>query len=194
MPTGNGLAVVPGGRFSQLVRSQSATVGGEVVRNDPIVEDTYSSPASVLLPLLVLIFSVALWYLLSRRLLQRVVNRALLPRIRIALLGGLVLILSPFAISILLLSMLGFMVGLVALACYILFIVASMIALPAVIGQFIFTVTKEGVSPISLLTLLVGTLIVGLCMFVPVVGPVIILGFFILTFGALVDLLLRANR
>ncbi len=179
---------------TQLVRSQSATVGGDVVRNDPVVEETYDSPLSVALPLLVLIFSVALWYLLSRRLLQRVVNRALIPQIRISLIGGLGFILAPFAISILLVSMLGSLVGMIMLALYFLFAVAAIIAMPAVLGQFVFIVSKNETSPVSLLTLMVGVLLVGLCLFVPILGPIIIIGFFVLTFGALVDLLLRANR
>ncbi len=178
----------------QLIRSQSATVGGEEVRNDPVVEKSSQSPLSMLLPLLILIFSVALWYLLSRRLLQRVVNRALLPRIRIALMGGLVLIFAPFAVSILMVSMLGLLVGLVVLSGYMLFVAASIIALPAVIGQFVFTVTKDQAQPISLLTLLVGALLIGLCLLVPDIGLVIIIGFFVLTFGSLLDLMLKANR
>lgn len=179
---------------NQLVRSQSAVVGGEIVRNDPVVETAQQSIATLILPLLALLFSVALWYLLSRRMLQRVTNRALQPIIRPALVGGLVLLLTPFAISILLVSMLGFLAGVVLLATYVLFFTLSIVALPATLGQFSLALFRKEVPSISLLSLLLGTAVVGLCLVVPVIGPIVLLGFFVLTFGAIVDLLIRSNR
>jgi cytoskeletal protein CcmA (bactofilin family) len=179
----------------QLVRSQSATVSGEIVRNDPVVsESSTSSPTSVILPLLVLLFSVALWYLVSRRMLQRVTNRALLPGIRPILIGGLTLLLAPFAISILLVSMLGFLAGFALLATYMLFLVLAITALPAVLGQFAMLMVQKNPTPLSLLTLLIGTLVVAALVFIPIIGPIVLTGFLILTFGALVDLLIRSNR
>lgn len=178
----------------QLVRSQSATVSGEIVRNDPVVSESTASPVSVVLPLLVLLFSVALWYLISRRMLQRVTNRALLPGVRPVLIGGLTLVLAPFAISILLLSMLGFIAGVAILAVYVLFFALAITALPAVVGQFFFLMTQKNPAPLSLLTLLLGTVVVAVLMFIPIIGPIVLVGFLILTFGALVDLLIRANR
>ena len=179
---------------NQLVRSQSATVGGEVLRNDPVIEKGSSSPLSILLPLLVILFSVALWYLLSRRLLQRVVNRALVPGIRSMLVGVLVLLLTPFAISILLVSMLGFFAGVVLLASYVLFFVLAMVAVPAVMAQFVYSIVNDSAASVSLLRLIVGSLLVGVCILVPIVGPILLVGFFVLTFGALADLLIRASR
>lgn len=179
---------------NQLVRSQSAVVSGEIVRNDPIVEDTQQSFVSMLLPLLALLFSVALWYLLSRRMLQRVVNRALQPNVRPVLVGGLVLLLAPFATSILLVSMLGFLAGVVLLATFVLFVTLAVVALPATIGQFSLVLIQKEAKPISLVSLVLGVVMMGVCLVIPVVGPIVLLGFFVLTFGALVDLLIRSNR
>lgn len=178
----------------QLVRSQSAVVAGEVVRNDPVVESPQTSVTSMLLPVLVILFSVALWYLLSRRMLQRVVNRALMPGIRPVLVGVLFILLAPFAISILMVSMLGFFVGFALLSAYLLFLTLALVATPAVMGHLVMSLTKSDVPSVTLLTLLLGTVITAVCFVVPVVGPVIFLGFFILTFGALIDLLIRSNR
>lgn len=179
---------------TQLTRSQSATVDGEIVRNDPVIESGQTNMTQLLMPLLVILFSVALWYLLSRRLLQRVVNRTLMPGLRPVLIGGLVMILAPFAISILLVSMLGTFAGIAVLATYILFLVLAIVALPAVLGQFLQTVVKSKQTTLSLVSLVSGTFIVGLCLVIPVVGPIILVGFMVLTFGAMVDMLIRANR
>lgn len=179
--------------YNQLTRSQSATVSGEVFRNDPVADDGQADLGRVLMPLLIILFSVALWYLLAQRLLQRVVSRTLMPGIRPVLIGGLVLVLAPFAISILLVSMLGLFAGMALLATYVLFVTLAIIALPAVLAQFAQTLFAKQPA-ISLLSLLLGTLLVGVCLIIPVVGPVILVGFTILIFGAMVDMLIRANR
>ncbi len=178
----------------QLTRSQSAVVEGEVVRNDPVVETSTTSVTALVLPVLVLLFSVALWYLLSRRMLQRVTNRALMPGIRPIILGLAVVLLTPFAISILLLSMLGSLVGFALFATYVLFLVLAIAAIPAVIGQLLMNVIQKGVQPINLLTLLLGSVVAFVCFFIPIVGPAVLFGFFLLAFGALVDLLVRSSR
>lgn len=178
----------------QLVRSQSAVVDGDIVRNDPVLEASESSATNLLLPVLIILFSVALWYLLSRRMLQRVVNKALMPNIRAVLIGILVALLTPFAVSILMVSMLGFLAGLALLSAYILFSVLALVAAPAVIGQFLVSLLRKEVAPVNLITLIVGSVVIGLCFFVPVIGPVIFFGFYLLAFGSLVDLLIRSNR
>jgi len=177
-----------------LIRSQSATIVGEEVRNEPRVEETRPVLSTLLLPLLVLLFSAALWFLLSRRTLQRVANRALQPGIRSVILGILAILFVSLAIFILLVSMLGMLAGVAALATFMLFITLAVVALPAVLAQLVYSLFQKSVPPVSLLTLLVGTLLVGACALVPVVGPVILIGFTVLNFGALLDLLLRANR
>ena len=177
----------------QLIRSQSSTVSGDIVRNDPMVEEADSDISGLLLPLLITLFSVAVWYLLARRSLTRVSNRALAPGIRPVLIGTLVLILCPFAISILLVSMLGLFAGIILLSAYILFIMLALVAMPVVVTQFCYTIFQGSAPPITVLTLLIGTFIVGLFMLTPFVGLVLYVGFFVLTFGALTDLLLRAN-
>ena len=179
---------------NQLVRSQSANVAGEVLRTDPVVEERSSDLMSLLMPLLIILFSVALWYLLSRRVLGRVVERALEPGIKRVLIGTFVLLFGPLAVSIMMVSMLGMLAGIILLTTYILMITLAVIALPAVMAQFVYSIIDTNHRPVNLLTLLAGTLLVGICAVVPFIGPVLLVGFFVLTFGALIDLLVRANR
>ena len=177
-----------------LTRAQGAQVDGEVVRNDPVYEATPMTVQSVMIPFLILLFSVAVWYLIARRTLNRVVTRSLMPGIRPVFIGVLTVLLTPFAIGILLVSMLGTAVGLALLAAYILLMVLAFVAVPATVGRLIQTLIKKDTAAISLVTLLIGTVCVTILMFVPFIGPIIILGFFILQFGAMVDLLIRASR
>ena len=168
---------------NKLIRSQSASVGGEIIRNDPVVDPGEMSVTSLLMPLLVLLFSAALWYLLSRRVLQRVVIRTLTPGLRPVLIGAAVILLAPFAVSILLVSMLGLLAGLALVTTYLLLFTLAIAALPAVLGQFVYTIFGRTEQPVTLLTLLLGTVAVALLSLIPIVGPILLLGFTVLTFG-----------
>ncbi len=178
----------------QLVRAQNATVGGQVVRNDPVVKQAKAGIESFLVPLLVVLFSAALWYLLARRLLNRVVNRALAPSIRPVMTGTIILLLAPFTVSVLMVSVLGLMAGIALLLSYILLLILGFVASVAVMGQLVLSVIKKGSNQLSLLSLVIGSVLVSICFIVPIIGPVILLGFMILSFGSMADLMLRANK
>jgi hypothetical protein len=179
---------------SPLIRSQSTTIVGEEVRTEPVLEETSVSVQSLLVPLLMILFSVALWFLLSRRSLQRTVDKALTPGIRTVAIGIIAVMFGPLAIGVLMVSMLGLFAGIAALSLFVLFMTLAVVAVPAVMAQLVYSLLQETAKPISLLTLVVGTAIFGLCLLVPVVGPILLVGFTILNFGALIDLLIRANR
>jgi cytoskeletal protein CcmA (bactofilin family)/uncharacterized membrane protein len=177
-----------------LERAQGAQVAGDVVRNDLVYEATPVTLQSIMVPFLVILFSVAVWYLIARRTLNRVVTRALLPGIRSVLIGTLTLLLTPFAVSILLVSMLGTMVGVALLASYILLIVLAIVSVPATIGKFVQSFLNKDITAVSLAVLVIGSLLFTALLYIPIVGPIVLLGFFILQFGAMVDLLIRASR
>lgn len=179
---------------NQLVRAQNATLAGEVLRNDPVFEPAQVGIDSFVVPLLIILFSVALWYLLARRMLNRVVMRALSPSVRPIITGVVVLLLAPFAISMLLVSVLGLFAGAALLFAYLLFLILSVVAAAAVVGHLVLSTLKKGVNQVTLLTLAIGSALFSICFVVPVVGPILFLGFTVLTFGTLVDLLVRSGR
>lgn len=177
-----------------VTRAQGAVVTGDVVRNDPVYTSTPATAQSFIVPFLVLLFSVAVWYLLARRSLNRVATRALVPGVRPLIIGVLTITLTPFAIGVLLVSMLGTLVGLALLFAYALFVVLAIVAVPATLGKLLFGLLKKEAAAITLPMLVVGTLVVAVCVAIPLVGPIVIFGFFILQFGAIVDLLIRSGR
>lgn len=180
---------------SSLLATQAlnATVGGNMVRNDPIIPVKDVTLGSAVLPVLVLLFSTLVWYLVSRKSLNLVVERALTRSVRPVLIGTVALFMTPIAISILWVSIIGSIIGLVVLLGYVLFLLLSIVGLGAVLGQLLMKIFNQPVKHVSLLTLVVGVAGVVLLMLLPVLGIAILLGLMIVTFGAMIDLLIRPN-
>lgn len=178
---------------SLVIQSLNATVSGELVRNDPVLPMAKNSASSALVPILILLFSVLVWYWVSRRSLRRVVDRALVPSVRPFLMGFGVLFLAPIAVGILMVSMIGGVVALVLMFAYLLLVTLSLIGLTAVLGQLLMRAFNRPTNRLSLTTLIVGVLGVSLLLLLPIIGQVLLLVFMVLTLGAMTDLLIRPN-
>lgn len=176
---------------SLVTQSLNATVGGELVRNDPVFPGREMNLRNALIPVLVILFSLLTWYLVSRRSLTKVVNRALIRSPRPFLLGLGTLLLAPFAGVILLMSMIGSLAGLVVIFGYLLLLTLSVIGLAAVLGLLLMTAFNKPASEITLMSLAVGIVGISLFMLLPVIGQLVLVGFMILTLGSLVDILVR---
>lgn len=174
-----------------LIQSLNASIGGDVVRNEPILLPKDMNVRSALIPVLVLLFSVLVWYLIAKDFLGRVVNRALSKSPRQFLLGLATLLFAPLAIAVLMVSVIGTIVGTISLLGYLLLVMLSVVGLSAVLGQLLMKVFNQPSVKLSLLTLVVGVVGVSLLLLLPVLGMFILSGFMILTLGSLVDLLIR---
>ncbi|MFT7644757.1 MAG: hypothetical protein ACI9BF_000414 [Candidatus Paceibacteria bacterium] len=175
-----------------VIQSLNATVVGGLIRNDPVLPTSESLTGLIIVPILILLFSVLVWYWVSRSTLQLVVDRVLLNvSIRPLLLGLTTLVFTPIAIGLLMLSMIGGIVASAILFTYLLLGTLSLIGFTAVLGQLLVRAFSKSSRPLSLVTLLVGVIGVALLLLLPVVGEIILFGFFVVTIGALVDLLIR---
>lgn len=181
---------------SRTVATQAlnSSVAGDLVRNDPILPENDATVTSSILPVLVLLFSILAWFLVSRKTLVQMTERALQKSVRPFILGFATIILAPFAIVILSASMIGLLVGLTLFFIYGLLLVASVIGLSAVIGQLMMKLFNQQSSKISLVTILVGVVGVSALLLLPVVGPLVLAIFYILTLGAMVDLVLKPKK
>ncbi|MBP6924192.1 MAG: hypothetical protein KBC62_02050 [Candidatus Pacebacteria bacterium] len=177
-----------------LERSPNAKVAGDIVRNDPVEEDSKVSHKTFLVPLLMVLFSTLVWYLLAKTILVRITERALVRGIRPSATGFIFFFAAPVVTGILLLSVLGTMVGVAALVAYIFAILLALFSMGAVMGQLMMYVYKKRFSPITPLTLIVGVFGVCLLVLIPIIGPLVLIGLFIITLGAIVDLLLHPSR
>ncbi len=180
--------------YQLVTQSPNAIVAGDLLRNDPVLpDDDDNSMLSSLIPALVILFSVLVWYLISRRSLSAVVNRALIRSFRPLFLGFATVILTPIIISVLILSMIGTLVGVTALFGYLFLGALSIIALVAVLGQLMMFAFNRPSEHVSLFSLSVGVVGVMLLTLLPVLGQAILLLLMVLSIGAMIDLLIRPN-
>ncbi len=176
--------------YDLLTRAQNATVGGDVVRNDVPPKETIS-PTLMVVPFLMVLFSVLVWFLIGRSLLQKIVTRAVTRSVRPTLLGFLALLFVPIATVVLLLSLLGSLVGIIALFAYLLALTLSLVAMGAVAGVILMKVFNQPAEILTLATILLGTFFVGIVCMLPFIGPIFIMALFLITLGALLDIVLR---
>ena len=186
--------VVGGVRYvsaTTLARSQNAKVGGEISRSDVVKSEGSVAAKSFLIPILMVLFTALVWYLVARRFLVRIIDRALVRGIRPMATGFIATFATPVLAVILIVTVLGGFVGVTALIGYILAILLALVSSTAVMGQFLMNQVKKTSVPLSPVTLGVGVLASGICLFIPFIGPAILLIFFLITLGAIVDLFLH---
>ncbi len=177
-----------------LTQSLSATVAGEMVRSDPVLPGSKPTIKAALVPLLILLFSVLVWYLVSRRSLALVVNRAVTKSFRPFLLGVAVIFFLPIAFTLLFVSMIGTLVSFALILGYLLLLILGAIAMSAVLGQFLLNVFNRPNQQLSLLSVVVGVVGIAFFMLMPIIGQVALLLLLIITFGSIVDLVIKSAR
>lgn len=176
-----------------LTRSPNAKIAGEIIRNDVVASDDGYSPVKIaLIFILIALFSSLMWYLLARTVITKIVDRALARSIRPVLLGFITFFAAPVIIIILTVSVLGTFVGLASFFAYMLLLFITAMSMAAVLGVFALRqYKKQAVPAVNPLSLLLGVALMALILVVPVVGPMILLGLFLVTMGAIADILLR---
>jgi hypothetical protein len=178
-----------------LTRAPSAKIAGEITRNDPIKEETnLPGVKAVLIPVLMVLFAALVLYLVARKLLTAIVERALVRGIRPVATGFITFFAAPVIIVILTISVLGTLVGVTALAAYLFSVLLAVVSSAAVLGQLIVTRYKKEQLPLAPLTLCVGVATMTLLAAIPLIGPVVLLALFLVTLGSLVDLVLHPQE
>lgn len=167
----------------ELVRSQNATVGGSIVKSDRALVPT-TPVRSLVLPFLILLFSALVCYLLLRALTSKVVAEAQNNHFKNILIGFATLFLVPIAAVILIVSTLGGIVGVVLILVYFLLLFLTFALVGIVVGAYLARlIAKKPI--ISIGYIVGGVLLVQALIFVPVIGPLLVIGFLLNTFGAL---------
>jgi predicted acyltransferase (DUF342 family) len=180
--------------LATLERSPNAKIAGDVVRNDPAEEATTVTHKAFLIPLLMVLFSTLVWYLVSKNVLIRVTERALVRGIRPMATGFVFFFAGPVVFMILILSVLGTLVGVTALVAYIFALLLSLFSVSAVVGQLMMYAYKKRFPPLAPLTLVIGVAGVAVLALIPVFGPLALIMLLIVTLGALVDLVMHPTR
>jgi hypothetical protein len=133
-----------------------------------------------------------MWYLLARTVLTKIVDRALTRSVRPVLLGFITFFAAPVIIVILTVSVLGTFVGLASFFAYVLLLFITIMSMSAVLGVFALRqYKKQSVPVVTPLSLLLGVALLAIALAIPVVGPILFLSLFLVTMGAIADVLLR---
>jgi cytoskeletal protein CcmA (bactofilin family) len=179
---------------SDVVRAPGASVDGEVVKNAPIVaEDTAVASRQIAVVFLVSLFATLSFYLIFRRMVESFALAVRSGLIVKTVLGFVFVFMAPILVVILLVSVLGSLVGLVALCLFILLLVLAVPLLAITAGSLIAS-WIDTKSRITVPYILLGAVIVHLSMLVPVFGVAVVLWLFLATVGTLVDQLYRLAR
>ena len=176
------------------VQAQGATIEGDLVRNDPVIPAADTSVRAALIPVLIIMFSVLAWYLISRNSLAMVTNLAVSRSFRPALLGLAAMILVPFAIVILSVSVIGTLVGITLFFLYALILMLAFIATPALLGQMLMKLFSQSTRDLSLVSLVVGVFTVIILSVLPLIGVLVLVGVMVLAVGAMVTLLTHSMQ
>ncbi len=175
-----------------ITRAQNAKVEGELTRNDPAIPKPAFDNRVLVIPVLVLLFSSLVWYMVARPFLTKIVERALTRSVRPTLIGLLTFFASPAIIIILTVSVLGTLVGISAFFAYVLIILLAFVSSSVVLGQLVmkygFKKTTVELTPV---TLALGVVVTSLCFLIPVLGQLVLLAAFVVTLGAIIDVILR---
>ncbi|MEX0917732.1 MAG: polymer-forming cytoskeletal protein [Candidatus Paceibacterota bacterium] len=177
----------------EVVRAQNAVVEGQVLRSEPASTKEGTSFGSALTALMVSVFAALCIYLIWKRELTRFTNETLRNYSRSGVLGLGALILIPVAVVLLMLTVLGLLVGLIGVFGFIAlcFVAGAMTAITAG-GLISLAVTKR--IEVNFMWILLGALMVQLLLYVPFVGPLIVLALFLMTLGNLVWVLYQSAR
>lgn len=167
----------------ELVRAQNARVTGSIVKNDPVLAEA-DGVRTILIPLLVVLFAALVWFLFFRRLLNKVVIHTEEHTLRSMLIGFGIFFLIPIAVGILLMSTLGSLLGVTLLFSYFVLIFVTITILGITVGAYIAKLSTK-TSSVSIPYIVIGTAVVMALLFVPLIGPVVLLAAFFVTLGAL---------
>lgn len=176
----------------ELTRAQEAKVSGKIIytNNTPKTQNNFRSSVIVLL---VFLFSSLVVHLFLRPFSSRVVDSTQGYVLRYLVIGFGVIFLLPIAGFILLVSTLGSVLGILLVSLYLTLLCLTVAMLGVVVGSLLRQLTKKP-KDISILTVVIGVLIVNLLLYIPFVGTFIFIGLMLLTLGIITEKLIQLMR
>lgn len=178
--------------WGEVVRAPGSKVGGQLVKNDPTLDEVFDF-RNLVIPFLMILFASLVWQLIAPRFVQALIDRSEGHTARALLVGFGFVVLSPIVIVILLASTLGSLLAAAFLFVYFALISVSFMSVGVVAGSHLFKLIKRP-TPANVLLIVLGVTSLYLLMLVPVVGLFIFIGFWLLTLGAAVEKMYQTLR
>lgn len=166
------------------VRAQDAQITGDINRFDFMTEGGQDALRTIAFQVSVLLFTVCTFYLLGRKYLHEIVERATHHTGMSGLVGIGVLLVIPFVSAILLVSVVGSIVGVALLLIYFLLMIASF-ACAAVLLGYIVQKMLTGKTGIKIQTVGMGVVLLMLVSLVPGIGGFLVFAAVLISLGAL---------
>lgn len=179
---------------SDIVRAPGAVVTGNVLKNAEVAQPATDTKArTIAITFLISLFATLSFYLIFRRLVESfgvAVRRGLVVKTAI---GFVFVFMMPLVVTILIVSVLGFVVGLVALAALLLLLVLALPLVAVTAGSLLAQLIDKK-STLSIPYLILGGVVVTGCLFVPIIGLIAVLWLYMATVGTLVDQVYKNAR
>ncbi len=176
----------------ELTRAQDAKVKGKVLYTDT-VPIPQKSGRNAAITLLVFLFSTLVVYLFLKPFTLKIVESAQTQSLRHFGIGFGIIFLMPITGVILLISTLGTPLGIMLLSFYVVLLCLALALVGMVTGSYVMRLTKYS-SVVSVLTAVVGVIIINLLFYVPIIGPLVLTGLVILTLGIITERIIHLIR
>lgn len=170
-----------------LVRAQNAVVQGEITHSTPktLNTDTQERVKTALIPLFVTLFAALCAFLFMRTQVQAIAHLVHKAPRKVSVLGLLTLLVIPFLVLILCITVLGLLIG-VLLGTFLLFVcIAGVILSGCVFGSYLAKMFTNH-PQVTLPWILAGTTSLHVLLLIPIVGPVLVFGAFAVTVGGFI--------
>ncbi len=175
----------------ELERAAGAVVEGDILRGTVAVEEDHGNASLIFV--LSWIFTTLCVFLIFRSRFGELLGEIKRDTARVGIIGGAVFFIAPILSFILLATVLGAWLGIIALLSTILLFLLSFIILPILLGGYIMSYLTKG-RRIDLLTVLLGVFTLIFLSYIPVIGGLLILTALIVTVGAITHLIYRSLR
>ncbi len=169
---------------SEITRAQQAVVVGEVVRNSAGAAPDQTGKFSII-PVFILIFATLCLFLFFKEGLGVLVNNILTLPSRAALIGLGTFFAGPPAAILMILTVLGSLIGVTFLLGLIVLYLLTLPIMVIVLGGLVMRLSLKDNS-LTLVTVGAGLISFVLLLLIPIAGPLLLLGVFIVTLGGLV--------
>ncbi len=173
---------------TDLVRAQDAIVNGDITHNPVLVEKSTFGIESIVLNLLMLMFSSLTVFFVLRSRTETLIHSVVNGYGRLGLIGFGILLLVPIFVLILMASIIGLTVGFALFISYVLILAGSSMTVPIVVGAMLQRMAKYG-TDISILTVVLGAVGTSLLLLIPFVGPLVVFIIFLMIIGAFASFL-----
>lgn len=167
-----------------LTRAQSAVVEGKLTHHDYIRPSHEKNLGDYAVPFFMSLFAALTFFLLFRKALIMFVQRLYTNPLQSSLFGVVVVLLAPIVSLLLMVTILGFFVGLTLFAFTLLLCVAGYVLAGVMLGANIARLFTKKLQ-VSLVWIIVGTALLHTIMLIPIVGPLVVVGTVVMTIGAL---------